>query len=115
MSALPAALVPMLSKLIPLLASDKDGEVVATAHAISRVLKASGCDWHDLVARLCGLVTPSPNADWRRETRFCFENADLLDERELNFITNIAWSRRKPTERQMQWLRDIADRLRGPA
>jgi len=73
----------MLSKLIPLLASDKDGEVVATAHAISRVLKASGCDWHDLVAR--------------------------------NFITNIAWSRRKPTERQMQWLRDIADRLRGPA
>jgi hypothetical protein len=63
MSALTAALVPMLSKLIPLLASDKDGEVVATAHAIGRVLKASGCDWDDLVARLCGLVTPTSNAD----------------------------------------------------
>lgn len=37
-----------LAKLIPLLASDKDGEVVATARAISRTLKAAGSDFHAL-------------------------------------------------------------------
>jgi len=99
----------MLSKLILLLARDKEGEVVATAHAISRVLKGGGRDWHDPVARLCELVTPTPNYDWRQERLFYFGNADLPEERDLKIITNIS------TERQMQWLRDVADELRGPA
>jgi hypothetical protein len=103
----------VLDKLIPLLASNHDGEVVATVRAISRVLKSGGFDWHDLAARLRGPVTQSPNADWRRDARFCFENADLLNERELDFITNIARGPRKPTVRQLEWLHNVVDRLRG--
>lgn len=41
-----------LEKLLPRLASDAPGEVVATVAAIDRTLRASGCDWHDLAARL---------------------------------------------------------------
>lgn len=41
-----------LKKLIPLLASDKDGEIVATANAIKRVLTSNGKDFHYLAAKL---------------------------------------------------------------
>lgn len=40
--------VESLRKLVPLLASDHDGEVVNAARAIGRALKAAKCDWHDL-------------------------------------------------------------------
>lgn len=40
--------LPDLSKVIPLLSSPVDGEVLAAARAIDRKLKAAGCDWHDL-------------------------------------------------------------------
>jgi hypothetical protein len=70
-------------------------------------------DWHDLAARLRAPVTQSPNADWRRDARFCFENADLLNEREWDFIVTIARGRKSLTDKQLNWLRDIADRLRS--
>ena len=41
-----------ISKLIPLLGSPVDTEVVATARAIDRILKASGVDWHWLSAKI---------------------------------------------------------------
>jgi hypothetical protein len=36
----------LLGRLIPRLASEHDGEVVATARAIERTLKSAGRDWH---------------------------------------------------------------------
>jgi hypothetical protein len=48
-------LAPIAGKLatfIRLLASDKDGEVVATAHAMARVLHGIGADLHDLAERV---------------------------------------------------------------
>jgi hypothetical protein len=41
-----------LAKLIPLLSSDKDGEVIATVQAIRRTLAGAGNDLHDLAAFL---------------------------------------------------------------
>jgi hypothetical protein len=114
MSALPVTLVPTLSKLIPRLASNHDGEVVATARAIERVLKSAGRHWHDLAAYLAAPVAQQ-DADWRRDIRFCFENADLLSEHELDFLTNIARGASKPTVRQLEWLHFIVGRLRGAA
>ena len=46
-------IAPKLSKLIPMLATDHDGEVVATVRAISRTLKGAGMDFHSLVDALC--------------------------------------------------------------
>ncbi len=46
MSALPAE--SKITKLVPRLASDFDGEVVATARAIGRALKSAGRHWHDV-------------------------------------------------------------------
>jgi hypothetical protein len=110
MSTLPATLIPTLGKLIPRLASNQDGEVVATVRAIERVLKSAGRDLHDLAA--C-LAAPAADADWRQNVRFCFENADFLRKHESDFITNIVRGPRKPTVRQLRWLQIIVDRLRG--
>jgi len=52
MTAIEKPTISKLSKLIPLLASDQDGEVVATARAIQRLLKTAGADLHDIVAAL---------------------------------------------------------------
>ena len=49
---------PRLAKLLPMLSSDKAGEVVAAASAIGRTLASVGCDWHDLADRIG--TTPPP-------------------------------------------------------
>src|SRR6267142_510688 len=41
-----------LKKLIPMLASDKDGEVIAAVSAIKRTLQSNESDLHDLAAKL---------------------------------------------------------------
>jgi hypothetical protein len=45
---IPAATLDRLAKLLPRLASEHDGEVVATAHAIGRTLTVAGLDWYAL-------------------------------------------------------------------
>ena len=52
MSALSATLSARLAKLLPRLASDQQGEVAAVAAAVTRTLRAEGCDWHDLAAHV---------------------------------------------------------------
>jgi hypothetical protein len=47
-------------KLIPLLGSNRDGEVLAAARAIGRKLEADGRDWHWLAALICGGVPLTP-------------------------------------------------------
>lgn len=41
-------LMTRVGKLIPLLGSDKSGEVSAAGSAITRALKGAGLDWHDI-------------------------------------------------------------------
>jgi hypothetical protein len=43
-----APALPKLRRLIPRLATDADGEIIATVRAIRRVLAAEGLDLHDL-------------------------------------------------------------------
>jgi hypothetical protein len=101
---------PLVSKLIPRLASDHDGEIVATARAIGRVLKAAGRDWHDLANAIQPIAT-----DRRSLARFCASHQHSLSARELNFIISIARQNRELTGKQEKWLRDIASRLRATA
>lgn len=74
MSALPT-ITPKLAKIIPMLSSPNDGEVVNTARAIERTLKSAGLDWHDFAKALTALaMAPSsaapepspkpPRQDW---------------------------------------------------
>jgi len=54
-----------IAKLLPLLASDKMGEVAATAAAIGRLLAAHGLTWHDLAHCVGGSGGEGPEAHRR--------------------------------------------------
>jgi FtsZ-binding cell division protein ZapB len=47
-----------LSKILPMLGSSSEGEIVAAVAAIGRMLVADGKDWHWLTTRLSGPGTP---------------------------------------------------------
>ena len=57
-------ITPKLCKLLPRLASNHSGEVVATVAAIDRTLRGADCDWHDLAnhigRRSNGISAPPP-------------------------------------------------------
>ena len=51
---IPAEVATKLAKLLPVLSSNQDGEVIGAARAIDRVLKSANLDWHvlaDIVSR----------------------------------------------------------------
>ena len=89
MIALPA--VPKLTKLIPLLASDKDGEVVvAAARAIGRTLEAVKADFHDLARALS--APPEPSSEPDSNLPFivrCLHQHPALTEWEAKFLASI--------------------------
>jgi hypothetical protein len=110
-----------LGKLIRLLSSDRPGEMVAAAGAITRALQAAGSDIHalaDIVERasLVPQQTPStPDDDerpWREIRRWCADHGESLSEREREFIDSLAYWRGQPTPKQMNWLAVIEKNIR---
>jgi hypothetical protein len=55
-----ASILPMLRKLIPRLASNFDGEILATTRAISRTLQGVGLDWNDFAQIVTTPRAPAP-------------------------------------------------------
>lgn len=109
-----------LGKLLPRLASDAPGEVVATVQAIRRTLARDGLDLHDLAARL---ITP-PVAVKPKVDPGGFAGGDLfqmarslrdhafhrLSANQRDFIlkaTSILAAGRALTPKQEKWLRDL--------
>jgi hypothetical protein len=57
-----------LALLIPRLSSEFDGEIIATVHAIRRLLKADGHDLHDLARVVAGKTAPTTTTRKSKET-----------------------------------------------
>jgi hypothetical protein len=112
-------LAPKLAKLLPMLGSTFDGEVVNTARAIETALRSCRLDWHDLAQAICAplpaAVHPCDDRDWRDLLAFCACRMSLLNGREREFLRSIARWRGNLTERQRDWLEAIADKLRSAA
>lgn len=130
-----------LRVLIPRLASDSDGEVVATVRAIQRTLKKHECDLHDLAALAAGgsgggqksnangngserrqqrrkttSDMPEDHDDWMEVATFCCDRAGSLRSREAEFVEGMIDNLQQwgtPTEKQGRWLWDIYCRLGG--
>ena len=128
-----STVTPRLSRLLPLLGSDKDGEVVATARAIGRTLASAGTDWHALAAaveRPPVVVTAAPaaprepyrrpkagpiNVELLRVATWCDEYVHVLGAKDRSFVASMVTflSRGgRPSDKQRKWLQDIAQRLR---
>lgn len=57
----PADTRARLAKMLPLLASDQDGEVLAAAAAIARIVSAAGWTWEQLLSGDAPIGSPSPD------------------------------------------------------
>jgi hypothetical protein len=99
-----------LALLIPRLASNFDGEVVATVRAILRVLGASGNDLHDL-ARIVEKDTPEPkNAHSRKQSEHHRQSQDRPDD-----IIAFAGRLLETCSRLTDWERDFLTNIRNQA
>ncbi|MBM6593740.1 DUF927 domain-containing protein [Microvirga pudoricolor] len=98
-------ITPKLSKLIPMLSTDHDGEVVATVRAIDRTLKGAGLDFHALVEALQPASPPTYSPPPRPEPK-----AETMTMREMAL-----WCRGKDagdlTEKERKFVWDILDEL----
>jgi hypothetical protein len=137
-----APLVPKIAKLIPRLATNHDGEVVATVRAIERTLASAGLDLHDLAGalerepetrtvivyreRAPNSYSCRPPPQWRpsceepeslrEQARWCCEqDSELLNAHERNFVKDmfdLLTFGGSPTVKQAAWLRHIHCKLR---
>lgn len=116
-----AAVSPKIARMIPRLASDHDGEIVATVRAIRRTLEGAGLDLHALAA---SLEAEPPRAQererepdgWREVAVWCRNVGQTrLTLKEFCFVSDLAnqLAVRKPSEKQLAWLAKIYSRLRG--
>jgi hypothetical protein len=108
---------PKLRKLLLMLSSNKDGEVVNAARAIERTLRAANADWHDLTERLSAPRSPPPPpppppASWEAKRNFCLKHDNLLREREHAFVLGLGDWDGELTGKQASWLNAIYSRLK---
>ena len=111
---------PMVGKLLRLLGSDKDGEIVASVHALRRVLAAAGLTLHDLAGAIElppepveGSHQQSDVADaWRIMARTCAQHAYALSDRERTFVLTMTRWCGRPSRKQLDWLVSISERVR---
>jgi hypothetical protein len=94
-----------LVKLLGYLGSDHDGEVAAAGRKADQFVRRLGLNWADVI--FC------PPESWWDMARGCARQAHRLNERERDFIRNIARLRRPPTGKQLAWLQSIYEHLHG--
>jgi hypothetical protein len=123
-------LAPIVPKLVPLLgkmASDHEGEILASVRAIRRLLERHGLSLNDLGQALeaepvVRVVYQEREPDrkpatdeWLEMAQHCLAGAELLSEKERDFVQTMVRVLRRPgtqpTPKQADWLNDIFDRL----
>jgi hypothetical protein len=109
-----------LTKLVLMLSSSHDGEVVNAARAIGRALQDDGADWHDLARRLSAPARArasetshreTNDKDWRAMRAFCLQHMHVVSAREYEFLVDLDRWRGDLTEKQHAWLTSIYQRL----
>lgn len=111
-------LAPRLSKLIPRLASDHEGEVVATVAAIRRTLENGGLDLHalaDAIGNPPVIYRPEqaraePTRSHQMDARRCLQSGIAWKPHEAEFLRQMASQLRRPSEKQRDWLDGLLDR-----
>ena len=80
-------LSPLIRKLLPRLASSNfDGDRLATAEAIERVLRSAGLDWHDFAATIGRARDEPPNL---RDMAEALADVPTLNNWEAGFVADI--------------------------
>ena len=130
MADLSPDLTGKLGRLLPRLASDSPGEVVATVQAIRRTLDRAGLDLHDLAQRLTEALRPVQPDPPKRNRHAQRDGADLLalvrwlrlhaldrlTPKQADFTATalrLLTAGRALTPKQERWLRDLRAMHKG--
>lgn len=111
-------LVGILSRL----ASDHDGERAAAGLLATRMLKARGLSWEQLVGGAsstgswrdelrCRRRPESDPQPWRSDVQRCLQRSDLMSCREREFLQSLTRWTGALTEKQAGWLGRIVEKL----
>ena len=96
-----------LKQLVLMLSSDKDGEIVAAAHAIARHLQADGKDWYWLADLLDSKVTVEPFLWHDAVDRLLEKYPHHLSAWETSFLNSMRTWYGQPTPRQGDRLAEL--------
>ncbi|MFL5253330.1 MAG: hypothetical protein ACJ8AI_10625 [Rhodopila sp.] len=102
-----------LSRLLGMLGSTFDGEVINAGRQADRLVKAAGLTWTDII------VAPPPGADndphaadWRRTATACLRFPMLINRWEFEFLSGLGRFPRI-SQKQRSRLENIVARLRA--
>lgn len=107
-----------LTKLVLMLSSSQDGEVVAAARAIEKELVKLGKDWHWLAAKLAGLEPPKvggydPVQELRDKMAYVLEHGhNIVRKKDFDFVKDLKRQPYFPTAKQIKYLTNLYDRVR---
>jgi hypothetical protein len=120
-----------LGKLLRLLASDVDGEVLGAVRALRRVLATNKLDLHDL-ANIIESPSIAPSSGngrayarhwhddiveteipWRDMVAACMRHIGRFSSKEREFVRNMNGWCGEPSAKQVQWLLALFERVRG--
>jgi hypothetical protein len=100
-------LIARLAQLCGMFGSDHEGERANAAALADRLLRQLGLTWSDVLA--------APPAEWQWMAHACRAHAHVLSDRERDFLANIARLRKQPSDKQLEWLIAIYERLQQEA
>ena len=112
------SIAPKLAKMLLMLSSDCDHEVVAAARAIDKALQNAGFDWHDLAAAIHPMpIQSDAGANWWKQhdersiISWCLNRSFLLSVQDREFLENVSEQCNPLSLKQQQWLSDIRKKL----
>ncbi len=109
----PSHITRQLSKILGLLGSHHDGEILAAAKQAHRVVSGAGLTWEDIFRPML----PAPRRHWQDDINLieALLKQSTLTAWERNFVSSLAtWAQRRSlTEKQRAVLAEIYQRVFG--
>jgi hypothetical protein len=98
------------AKLCGMFGSDHAGERAAAAAKANDMVRSLGLTWHDVISVP---LAPAEHEEvsWQEALEVCREHIDELDPRSRAFVRALSRWRGAPSEKQLQWLHDIHERI----
>jgi hypothetical protein len=105
-----------LVKLLGMLGSEHDGEVVTAARRADALVRRAGLTWHDVVAANDAQLQHDPvGFGVANEIRFCLLHRHRLTAWEQTFLASLRHQGAPLSPRQRNRLNSIVDKLRARA
>ena len=102
-----------LAKIAGLFGSEHAGERAEAAAKAHKLVRELGLTWHDVISagseRRLDVASARPN--WRLMARTCGLNAHSFNPREAKFISDMLVARGRPTDKQLDWLTRLYERV----